>query len=81
MKLSHVAFTQPIPIPGTHVRQADFAAVDGWSIDDDEGRITLHKGTTRFHTYVSASCVEDERTQSATAVALGLAEPRKKGKR
>lgn len=57
-RLAHVAFAHPIPIPGTHVRQADFSALDGWTLEDEDGCITLSKGTTRFYTYVSASCVE-----------------------
>lgn len=57
-RLTHVAFAHPIPIPGTHLRQADFSAADGWSIEDDEGRIVLRKGERVFYTYVSASCVE-----------------------
>ena len=56
----HVAFAHPIPIPGTHRRQADFASADGWIIEDDEGRIVISDGrSVRFYTYVSASCVED----------------------
>ena len=57
-RLSHVAFAHPIPIPGTHVRQADFSALDGWTLEDEDGCIMLSKGATRFYTYVSASCVE-----------------------
>lgn len=57
-RLSHVAFAHPIPIPGTHRRLADFSARDGWTITDEDGRITLEQGETRFYTYVSASCVE-----------------------
>jgi hypothetical protein len=57
-RLSHVAFAHPIPIPGTHVRQGDFSALDGWTITDEDGCITLEQGETRFYTYVSASCVE-----------------------
>ena len=57
-RLSHVAFAHPIPIPGTHVRQSDFSALDGWALEDEDGCITLSKGATRFYTYVSASCVE-----------------------
>lgn len=57
-RLAHVAFAHPIPIPGTHLRQADFATHDGWAITDDDGRIVLERGDLRFYTYVSASCVE-----------------------
>lgn len=57
-RLTHVAFAHPIPIPGTHLRQSDFSADDGWSIEDDDGRIVLSKGERAFYTYVSASCVE-----------------------
>ena len=60
-RLSHVAFAHPIPIPGTHVRQSDFSALDGWTLEDEDGCITLSKGATRFYTYVSASCVEATR--------------------
>ena len=58
-RLSHVSFAHPIPIPGTHLRLADFSSRDGWLIEDEGGCISLSKGTMRFYTYVSASCVEE----------------------
>lgn len=60
MRLAHVSFVHPVPIPGTHLRKADYSVVDGWTIDDVEGRISLCKGELRFYTYVSASCVAME---------------------
>ena len=58
-RLAHVAFAHPIPIPGTHIRQADFSALDGWTILDEDGCISLERGDVRFYTYVSASCVAE----------------------
>jgi hypothetical protein len=58
VRLSRVSFCAPIPIPGTHIRQAEFSALDGWVLNDDDGRITLSRLDVRFHTYVDASCVE-----------------------
>jgi hypothetical protein len=63
MKLSHVSFAHPIPIPGTQKRQGEFTNLpgpadgNGWTLEDEDGRITLSKGALRFYTYVSASCV------------------------
>jgi hypothetical protein len=65
IKLAHVSFARPIPIPGTHERLADFAVVDGWTIEDDDGKTWLSREAcepksqkaVRFYTYVNGSCL------------------------
>lgn len=65
IRLAHISFSRPIPIPGTHERLSEFSALDGWTIDDDDGRTWLERGAcepksqvaVRFYTYVNGSCL------------------------
>lgn len=65
MKLAHISFSRPIPIPGTHERISEFSAADGWDIVDDDGRTWLTRAgnpalgrpPVRFYTYVNGSCL------------------------
>lgn len=43
MKLAHISFSRPIPIPGTHERISEFSVVDGWDLVDDDGRTWLRR--------------------------------------
>ena len=86
MKLQHVAFTQPIPVPGTHLRLAEFSSESGagpefgWDIEDDDGQIWLKRGAVEFYTYVHASCIPLLRQAPTAAPPAGPKAPVQPGK-
>lgn len=66
MKIRQLTFWSPIPIPGTHVRQATFHEIDGWNITKSDGCFEFERTGLRFFASGSASWVvaEEEETSA-----------------